>query len=305
MVCESMQQFSVLCRWAPPWLPPLVLPPSFGPFRRGLCITHYVLNRSDSIVGAAIYACRLTSILFSVGVSIFQSFPGYRQLGPDRSENVLFLLEAGCIGAFAMDYIARLLTCPAVPWTDEDAEVRPLSAPITRTVMSRVGLVAETSFQCLWRVVLRKLLHFLANPLNVIDAVEIFPFFIEFAPTLPSPPTEVFRVLRLLRIMRLLEGGGTSGVAVFASTFRAAAEVLGLLLFVVFLLMLFFASAVFYCEQAWGERGAGRGRHASSKLHHLCRGSGMLRLEPTSPSTRSGKLPRRPSSRSHTRFGGP
>lgn len=206
---------------------------------------HHVFNRSDSVVGVLLYVCTVSSILLSVAVSVVQSFPSYRQLGPGG--NIWFQVEAGCIAAFALDYVARLVSCMALPWTDEAVSSIGVQQGNRDTPSSAGGALG--SMQWLWRAVLRKLARFVVSPLNVCDALAIFPFFIELTPSLPSTPTAAFRILRLLRLLRLLVIGGTGGVAVFARTLRAAADALGLLLFVVLLSALFFSSAMFYCEQ--------------------------------------------------------
>lgn len=226
-------------------LPIVHLPASFSHPRRVACYTHRILNTTDSLAGVAAYACTVASIVLSIIVSCVQSFPAYRR--EDNRADAWASVEASCIATFTLDYVLRLVTAPAVPWSDEIDAASTLRAPRC--------LPPETSYlRWLWRAVLRKLLRFVVSPLNICDAVSIFPYYVELAPALPSTPTAIFRCLRLLRLLRLVVVGGHDGVAAFLRTIWTAADALGLLLFVMCVGLLAFSSAVFYCEQGtWDE----------------------------------------------------
>lgn len=142
-----------------PLFPVLDLPSTFGPIRRAACHVHHIFNSNDSIVGAAVFSCTILSILLSVVVSCVQSFPAFRR-GNDRA-SMWFTLETACVVAFTADYVVRLVTAPAVPWSDEEGgEDSPPESP-PRSASGRL--------RYLWRAILRKLLHFVLSPLNVCE----------------------------------------------------------------------------------------------------------------------------------------
>ena len=203
-----------------------------------LCLINHILCRSDSRAGVAIVACIGLSIMLSVISLSFGTLPKYRAPGSSEPAR-FFVIDAICVAFFATDYFLRLFTCLAVPWTDEAGGFHRLSKDAKGGTLSVKGQFVNVA---------RKLAFFLLTPLNIVDALSIFPS-MSFFVNRDSPHISILRILRLGRVIRIWTQDDNSTASLLGrSLWRSA----GTLLFMLFLLgmsIIFFASAVFYCEK--------------------------------------------------------
>jgi hypothetical protein len=172
------------------WWPSLRLPQTFGWLQRSACYINHVFNSPDSRMGKIIFIFLGLTIMVSVISFCAATMPVYR--GEDSTPPLgFFVVDAICLIIFSVDFILRLLTCMAVPWSDESgaAECRPL-----------------TCCSLLWFRLFRKLFHFLLSPLNIIDAVAIFPSFAIFSSYANTSGESrrllILRAVRLARVIR-------------------------------------------------------------------------------------------------------
>ena len=130
----------------------------------------------------------------------------------DNEENFFLITEAIIVGIFSIEYLLRLVTCP----------------------MSR--------------------LSFMTQPLNVIDLLSIIPFYIEVALARRRMLSfTLIRVLRLAKVFRLFRLSRISSEfhTVIVALFRAR-DALILSLFLVCILVVFFASSIYILETTIG-----------------------------------------------------
>jgi hypothetical protein len=166
------------------WLPRLSLPPSYSLLRRYACYTFHVFNTPDSRVGKIVFAFIGSAIFVSVLSFCLATLPEYRN--PDVSQPVAFFyIDLVCLIVFTVDYGLRLVTCVAVPWSDEGAQP---SSWVTH----------------LWLRVFRKFVRFIISPFNIIDAIAIFPSFAAFSSNsgVDARRLLILRAVRLARIVR-------------------------------------------------------------------------------------------------------
>lgn len=96
--------------------------------------------------------------------------------------------------------------------------------------------------------------QFLKNILNIIDLIAIIPFYITLLLDLSVIGTSlsVLRVLRLGKIFRVLKiSRYTSSLKIIIQTLSSGHRDLWMLLFLMFVQSLFFASVTYYFEQIW------------------------------------------------------
>jgi hypothetical protein len=101
---------------------------------------------------------------------------------------------------------------------------------------------------------------FFRQPLNVIDALAILPYFLELAVTSSGSTSgsSIVRVIRLIRIFRVFKiSRYLPWLRVFSNALYLSAQPLIMLLLMIFLASVLFSSAIYYAER--GVWDAGRG----------------------------------------------
>jgi len=96
-----------------------------------------------------------------------------------------------------------------------------------------------------------KLTNYVLDPLNIIDALSILPFYAQLVSTSSTNNSSmsVIRVLRLARIFRVLKvGKNNTGIAMLATTMYKASNALFLVAFFVTLGIIFFGSIIYFFE---------------------------------------------------------
>jgi hypothetical protein len=161
-------------------------------------------------------------------------------------------VEAVCVIAFTVDYVARLF---ASPWTREHVighasrgDANPVfhfSSDIHGDRKNAAIAIARNRGcgSC-------RLLRFILKPMNVIDFIAIFPFYAEMiVASGGGNGLLVLRLLRLGRVLRLLKlGKRNQGMIIFANAFSTASGVLGLLMFMIVLINILFGSLLYLAE---------------------------------------------------------
>lgn len=183
-----------------PWLPTLQLPAEFSSLRQGACLIYHLMNTPDSLIGLGIFAFMGAVISVSVLSFIAETMPHYRRPDPDeqatRSLAAFSTIDVVCLSIFTVDYFARLFTCVAIPWTDEYPTG---NSAETATPPLSLGRRA-------WRAVGRKAWAFFRSPLNLIDAVAIFPSYVPLFTTSSALGDGSAKKLLILRAVRCVRG---------------------------------------------------------------------------------------------------
>jgi len=135
---------------------------------------------------------------------------------PDRSP--FFEIETFCIMVFSVEFVLRLLSCPAGPG----------------------------------------ILRFIVAPMNIIDLAAILPWYIGKAYPGGGDSAKglaVLRVLRLTRVLRIFKmSRNFQGLLLLIKTFQKSATALLMLCFFVAICLILFATLVFESEKgAWDE----------------------------------------------------
>ena len=97
---------------------------------------------------------------------------------------------------------------------------------------------------------------FIKQPLNIVDVVAIFPFYLEVAlGSLTSVSTTSLRVVRLVRVFRMFKiSRYMTWLRVFYATIKTSAAPLGMIMFVFGIVVVVFSSIVYYAERGtWDE----------------------------------------------------
>ena len=165
------------------------------------------------------------------------TLPEYRAPGtPDPLR--FFIIDSVCVAIFSVDYVLRLATCVAIPWTDEPSGFRHIQVYSDQKMTLRDQITHAA----------RKLFVFVISPLNIIDALSIFPSF-SYVVDRDSPHVSILRVLRLGRIFRLAALGEKSTTALLYRSLWRAADTLLFMLLLFGISVVFFSSTVFFCEK--------------------------------------------------------
>jgi hypothetical protein len=162
-------------------------------------------------------------------------------------------VETFCVVGFTIDYVARLLCCPFVRSYVIGHASRGESHPVFHYSADVHG---ERKKEALQRHVSDdwpplRLLRFLLLPMNVVDFIAIFPFYLEMF--IPSDGGDdgllVLRLLRLGRVLRLLRlSKRNAGMIIFANAFTTAFGVLGVLMFMIVLITILFGTLAHLTE---------------------------------------------------------
>lgn len=180
-----------------PCVPTLKLPPEFSPLRQAACLTFHLMNTPDSITGYVVFALMGATIAVSILSFVAETMPYYRRPDPDaratESLATFRTIDIVCLAIFTVDYLGRLFTCVAIPWTDEYAPGGGMQSS-----------AAEPTHwtRRLWRTVGRKVIAFVLSPLNVVDAVAIFPSYVPLATTDSALGDGSAKKLLILRAVR-------------------------------------------------------------------------------------------------------
>eukprot|EP00931_Biecheleriopsis_adriatica_P040217 TRINITY_DN23028_c0_g1_i2.p1 TRINITY_DN23028_c0_g1~~TRINITY_DN23028_c0_g1_i2.p1 ORF type:complete len:614 (-),score=66.94 TRINITY_DN23028_c0_g1_i2:472-2178(-) len=111
---------------------------------------------------------------------------------PQR-DGIFRIFEAACIGIFTLEYVVRVGTAPC-----SRSELLQYEALLEFVTDDGLPYVRGT---CL------RLLHFVIQPMNVIDLFVIVPFLIESVLDINASNFTVLRVLRLTRLFRIIKLG--------------------------------------------------------------------------------------------------
>jgi len=141
-----------------------------------------------------------------------------------RPNSAFFVFETVCIMWFSVDYFLRV-TCIHTSNSEELGLSRFANRP------------------------LRKTLHYVRSPLNVVDFLAIIPWYMEHVMGGYQVNFAVLRVLRLIRVFRLFKQPQMrSWVAMFYDVVMESLPALVLLVYIMGLTSVFFASLVFFAE---------------------------------------------------------
>lgn len=163
--------------------PKLVLPAEFSDFQRFCCIINHTFSVPDCVAGQVVFVLENSAILVVVAAYCVSSSPQYRSPSADVPP-AFWYIDVVCAAVFLFDYVVRLLTCFALPWESS----------------SEHNLASSEEKPCYASIpgALRNLLYFLVSPLNVVDAVSVFPAIATFA----YGNTAVAQHLLVLRVLR-------------------------------------------------------------------------------------------------------
>jgi voltage-gated potassium channel Kch len=91
--------------------------------------------------------------------------------------------------------------------------------------------------------------RFIIEPMNVVDLVAILPWYLELL-GLAGSGSAILRVFRLARVVRIFKlGTYAAGLQMFARTLLASADALLLLVFIISITTILFASMIYYAER--------------------------------------------------------
>jgi hypothetical protein len=157
---------------------------------------------------------------------------------------IFTLLETICIILFTVEYIPRILL--AHTWTyrpPDHPECDPLESPPSWYLCD--PLVGKP-FQGPWR----RTLSYALEPLNIVDFLAIFPWYLEhIAPGVFDG--QVLRVVRLLRVVRIFKlGKSNSTFSILGTTIKNSLPALYLLLFFNIMLMILFGALIYLTESS-------------------------------------------------------
>ncbi|KAK3249203.1 hypothetical protein CYMTET_41360 [Cymbomonas tetramitiformis] len=133
----------------------------------------------------------------------------------DESKRNFAVIEDICVLAFTIEYVLKLLTAP------------------------NVG-------------------KFFITPMNLLDLFAILPYFLEKLAGAAGglSNTRIFRVLRLVRVFRVFKVGGFArNMEVVTLAVTRSMDLLGMLSFILALVVILFASLIYYCEKGGDQSG--------------------------------------------------
>jgi len=113
--------------------------------------------------------------------------------GEPQQQNIFDLLEWISVLVFTMEYVVRLLTAPFA--RNELLDCEQMLELVTEHEEVRIPSK------------LVRLVHFVAQPMNIIDLLVIVPFYVELVLGMAVSNITVLRVLRLTRLFRLIKLG--------------------------------------------------------------------------------------------------
>eukprot|EP00300_Choanocystis_sp_HF-7_P024496 c25969_g1_i1.p1 GENE.c25969_g1_i1~~c25969_g1_i1.p1 ORF type:complete len:486 (+),score=78.26 c25969_g1_i1:53-1459(+) len=150
-----------------------------------------------------------------------------------RSDQIFFVIELVSIVVFTIEYCLRLVLCPAVPTSHEIALLRSGHRLATISTAQRI----------------RRVFAFVFDPLNLVDFVTIFPYWLSFG-GLHAPQITALRSARLVRLFRVLKFGELSaGANVFIRVFQKS--IFGIITLFVFTIiaLIVLGTFIFLCER--------------------------------------------------------
>ena len=158
----------------------------------------------------------MTTIIVSVLNFCFASVPECKYIDyallcrpHDDTAQPWFFIEAGCIMIFSVEFVLRLLCCPAA------------------------GGV----------------LSFCRNPANVIDLVAIMPWYIDRVGLEGPGFLSLLRIIRITRIARIFKmSKNMQGMLVLARTLQKSVSALSMLVFLVMLTLVLFSTVIYFLE---------------------------------------------------------
>eukprot|EP00733_Pompholyxophrys_punicea_P001098 Pompholyxophrys_punicea_v1_NODE_476_length_1875_cov_10.178571.p1 type:complete len:277 gc:universal NODE_476_length_1875_cov_10.178571:351-1181(+) len=169
-------------------------------------------NPEFSKLAACLNIFLLTVIVFSTLSLILSTVPALNE--SVRQKNAWFGIEVFVVVVFTIEYLIRLFTCPV------------------------------------WY-------KWIIQPMSIIDLVSILPFYIEQILKASVPREDaaslsafaVLRVLRLVRVLRMFKLGKTSKqIGLFTRALKRSQEGIVMLLFLLTLAVIFFATCMYYAE---------------------------------------------------------
>ena len=135
-----------------------------------------------------------------------------------------------------------------LPWSREKS----VSGDRVRRVLSvcETGCVAWFTVEILLRVISSKsVLSFLKSIMNIIDLIAVIPFYVALLFTEDLASFALLRILRLVRVFRIFKLSRYSkAIQIVALTLQASSRELVLLTSFIVMVLILFASAIFYVE---------------------------------------------------------
>lgn len=176
-----------------------------------------VFNDPESCKAAQVVMIWVMSlIIISTIAFVAESMPEFHvRGGPDPTWPEFWdTMETVIVLQFSLEYLARLVVCSSY-----DASYFVAAA------------------------------RFIIEPMNVVDLVAILPWYLELL-GLAGSGSAILRVFRLARVVRIFKlGKYAAGLQMFARTLLASADALLLLVFIISITTILFASMIYYAER--------------------------------------------------------
>lgn len=170
---------------------------------------------------------------------------------PELNTTAFRQIEVLCTSVFTVEYIFRLC-CVGFSSYGATADHVELQVIASKGHKHHALKQAKQKLSTSGRTALRKVFDFVRDPMNVIDAIAIVPFYVEWA--YDGEGVEGLNVIRLLRIARVFRM--TKSLDTYRNWVLLLTEVivdsmsgLQILAFVFFLGLVLFASLLFFTEQ--------------------------------------------------------
>lgn len=137
-------------------------------------------------------------------------------LDNDQAKRDFFIVECICIAVFSIEYLVRI-------------------------------------------IVVEEKCNFVVQPMNLVDAVAIMPFYIDLLLLMFGQSADDIRLLRLFRLARIFRifklSKHSSGVKICATAIIESKDTLGLMVFMLSIIVIVFASFAFFFEKGeWDEK---------------------------------------------------
>lgn len=279
-----------------PWLPDVNVPKALPISRFRATIFEILDNSASSIAAFIVYVIVMCFIMISIITFCMGTDPANRMRQErnviDDADRALERVETAVVIAFTVEYLARLVTCTAVP---DPHEVDPLTylrekerhhqaitpADIAGLPPSYPGWIGAKNVMPVLIDGIIRLSSFIFSPLNVIDVAAVVPYYVQLImPTETGSSLAILRVLRLARVLRVLRlSRRSAGFRLLSRTMELSMDALAMLAYIIALGVVLFGSMVFYCEGK---------SHTRTHTHTQCRRTSTARhdawVDPRSPS---------------------